>query len=359
VVEARPPGIDKACGEGLMPDALESLAELGVPISQSDGHTFHGIRFADSLYRVDARFPQGPGIGVRRPHLHTLLARRAEEAGTRVLWNSHLQLPVSAAAAPSAAEDMHTATVNGHPIRFRWLIGADGQASQVRRWAGLDRIRTQSLRYGFRTHYRVAPWSEFVEVHWARGGQLYVTPVAPDCVCIVYITRNARCDRTAILDQFPEVARQLCRASPEPEPVSQQRGAVSATCKLRSVANDFVALIGDASGSADAITGEGLAMSFRQAQALADSIASGSLAPYRRAHPRIARLPHSMSALMLTLDRWAPLQVRAIRALATNPAVFQDLLSAHVGELSLPSVLLQRAPRFGWTLLHNEVSAWA
>jgi 2-polyprenyl-6-methoxyphenol hydroxylase-like FAD-dependent oxidoreductase len=361
VVEARTPGIDKACGEGLMPDALQSLAELGVPISEADGHPFRGIRFADPLHRVDARFPQGFGIGVRRTRLHTLLAHRAEQTGVRVLWNSHIHLPLYTAGITPRPEatDLHAAMVNGRPIRFRWLIGADGQASQIRRWAGLDRVRTQSLRYGFRTHYRVAPWSEFVEVHWARGGQLYVTPVAPNCLCIVYITRDPRCDRTAIIEQFPEVARRLCRASPEPEPVSQQRGAVSATCKLRSVANQFVALIGDASGSADAITGEGLAMSFRQAHALADSIASGSLVPYRRAHPRIARLPHAMSTLMLTLDHWPAIAAPALRSLAVNPAIFQDLLSAHVGERSLPGVLLRRAPRFGWTLLRNEVGAWA
>jgi flavin-dependent dehydrogenase len=356
VVEARAPGIDKACGEGLMPGALASLASMGVPISETDGHPFRGIRFEDSLHRVDARFPNGAGVGVRRTRLHSLLSRRAEESGAHVLWNSHIQLPPGLGSETGAAGP-HSATVNGQSIRFRWLIGADGQASQVRRWARLDRVRRQSLRYGFRTHHRIAPWSEFVEVHWARGGQLYVTPVAPDCVCIVYITRNPRCDRATVLDQFPQVAWRLRHT--EPEIVSQQRGAVSATCRLRSVANDFVALIGDASGSADAITGEGLALSFRQAQALADSISSGSLAPYRTAHERIGRLPHAMGALMLTLDHSPAFQARAMCALSANPACFQDLLSAHLGERSLASVLLRRAPRFGWSLLRNEVVAWA
>ena len=358
VVEARPASIDKACGEGLMPDSRETLAQLGISLTESDGHPFRGIRFANSVHRVDACFPRGAGIGVRRPHLHALLATRAEQSGARILWNSRIQLP--AAESDSNLNSPHgtlrSALVNGQPMRFRWLIGADGQASSVRRWAGLDRARIRSLRFGFRTHYRVAPAAislEFVEVHWAPGGQLYITPVAPDCVCVVYITRDPRCDRTNILADFPEVAARLAGA----ETVSTQRGAVTASCKLRNVATDFVALLGDASGSADAITGEGLAISFRQALALAESIHSGSLEPYRRSHRQIGKLPLAMGELMLTLDRWPALQVRAIRALASTPIFFQELLHAHMGEKNLASVLLRRAPRFGWSLLTKGAPA--
>jgi 2-polyprenyl-6-methoxyphenol hydroxylase-like FAD-dependent oxidoreductase len=350
VVEACPAGIDKACGEGLMPDSRDTLARLGISLAAADGHPFHGIRFANSAHRVDACFPSGTGIGVRRPHLHALLTARAEQTGARILWNSRVQLP---AGTPAPIGAYRSALVNGQPLRFRWLIGADGQSSTVRRWAGLDSARMRSVRFGFRTHYRVAPWSKFVEVHWARGGQLYITPVAPDCVCVVYITRNPRCARTNILASFPEVAGRLAGA----ETASVQRGAVTASCKLRNVATDFVALLGDASGSADAVTGEGLAISFRQALALADSIHAGSLQPYRRAHRQIGKLPLAMGELMLTLDRWPALQVRAFRAFAATPIFFQDLLHAHMGEKNLVSVLLRRAPRFGWSFLTKGAPA--
>ena len=354
VVEARPAGFDKACGEGLMPDSRDTLAQLGVSLTQDNGHPFHGIRFANAAHHVDACFPSGTGIGVRRPHLQALLTARAEQTGARILWNSRVQLTTSAT---GQTAPRNTALVNGQPWRFRWLIGADGQSSSVRRWAGLGRARRRSVRFGFRTHYRVAPWSEFVEVHWALGGQLYITPVAPDCVCVVYITRNPRAlradARADILTDFPKVAARLAGA----EIVSQQRGAITASCKLRNVAADFVALIGDASGSADAITGEGLAISFRQALALADSIHSGSLAPYRRAHRQIGKLPFAMGELMLTLDRWPSLQVGAMRAFAATPIFFQDLLHAHMGEKNLASVLIRRTPRFGWNLLTQGARA--
>jgi menaquinone-9 beta-reductase len=350
VVEALSPAIDKACGEGLAPDSRESLARLGVRLDETDGHCFRGIRFENVHHRVDAEFASGLGIGVRRPRLHTRLAARAEEAGVHLLWNSRVQLPARESRSRS---DGHAVTIDGRRVRCRWLVGADGQASSIRRWAGLDRARKQSLRFGIRAHYRVAPWSDYVEVHWGRHGQLYVTPVAGDCVCVAYVARDPRPDRAGFLGEFPGIARRLQGAGI----VSRQRGGASATRKLYRVAYDSVALIGDASGSSDCITGEGLAVSFRQAMALAESIHSGSLAPYRRAHRRIGRLPHAMGALMLTLDRWPGLQSRAIPALASNPILFRELLSAHTGDRSLASVLLRRAPRFGWSLLAGGVQA--
>jgi flavin-dependent dehydrogenase len=352
VVEARPSAIDKACGEGLMPDSRETLAQLGVMLADSDGYLFRGIRFANPMHTVDAHFPNGAGIGVRRPRLHALLTERAQQAGARLLFSTRVQLP-EAEHSTRDAGGYQTATVGGQPIRFRYLIGADGQASSVRKWAGLDDAKKSSLRFGFRTHYRVAPWSDYVEIHWGAHGQLYITPVAPDCVCVIYITRDPHFDRANILAGFPEIAPRLAGA----EIASQQRGAVSATRKLRRVATQSVALIGDASGSADAITGEGLAISFRQALALAESIAGGSLQPYNRAHRQIGKLPHAMGALMLTLDRWPAFQVRALRALAHTPAVFRELLQAHMGQRMLASVLLRRGAAFGWKLITPGASA--
>ena len=46
VDRARPP-IDKACGEGLMPDGLALLCELGVELDAERQHPFHGIRYLD------------------------------------------------------------------------------------------------------------------------------------------------------------------------------------------------------------------------------------------------------------------------------------------------------------------------
>ena len=339
VVDALEPPIDKGCGEGLMPDALDSLKALGIEISEEDGYPLQGIRFANSRHRVEARFPNGTGFGVRRTHLHQKMCDHARDVGVKLSWRSHATLLKGG-----------KLLIDGEEVRHRWLIGADGTSSQVRRWAGLDRDKAFSQRFGFRRHYEAAPWSEYVEIHWGSTGQIYITPVAPNRVCVVLITRNRKVDRDNFFEGFPEIAQRLKGAPME----TMQRGAVSVTRKLKRVANETVALIGDASGSADSITGEGLALSFRQAIALAASIERGGLAEYDRTHPSIGRLPQTMAKLMLSLDRWPSLERRSLGVLASDESLFQELLSVHMGIAKLPSFVVRRGPRLGWRLLSSD-----
>src|SRR6185312_4867275 len=56
LVDSEIPPIDKACGEGLMPDSLHAAAELGISIPLSAGHAFRGIRFQSSEYHVGGGF---------------------------------------------------------------------------------------------------------------------------------------------------------------------------------------------------------------------------------------------------------------------------------------------------------------
>ena len=58
VAEPRPTPIDKACGEGLMPGAVNALAGLGVTVA---GHPLRGIRYLDDRHRAEALFAPGPG----------------------------------------------------------------------------------------------------------------------------------------------------------------------------------------------------------------------------------------------------------------------------------------------------------
>ncbi len=336
VVEALEPAIDKGCAEGLMPDALASLRKLGLDITEEHGHRFRGIRFNNFAHRVHADFPNGIGIGVRRTKLHGLIAGRAREVGVPVLWNSRAKLL-----------DSRSALINGRKISFRYLVGADGQASGIRKWAGLGEVKRESVRFGFRRHYNIAPWSEYVEVHWGPPGQVYLTPVAADSVCVVFITRNPKLAQGDFLAAFPSVAAKL-QGIPT---MTQLRAGISANRKLRRVANRSVALIGDASGSPDAITGEGLAVSFRQAVSLANAIEHGDLELYARAHQKIGRLPHAMSWLLLSMDRWPQMQGRAIKTLSSHPDYFQQLLSVHVGAESLHRFAMRQGLRIGWGFL--------
>jgi flavin-dependent dehydrogenase len=128
-------------------------------------------------------------------------------------------------------------------------------------------------------------------------------------------------------------------------------GAITASQTLREVHGGSVALIGEAAGSVDAITGEGLSIAFHQAISLAGAMRGGDLTEYDRAHSRITRMPRRMAAMMLLMDdrRW--LRERAFRALAAEPGFFARMLAMHTGILSPVEFGLVPSLLFGWRLL--------
>src|SRR4029079_9234441 len=73
--------------------------------------------------------------------------------------------------------------------------------------------------------------------------------------------------------------------------------------RVRAVCRGNVALVGDAAGYFDAITGEGMAIAFHQAAALVAAIEHGDLSTYAKAHRRIHRLPDFITRLVLGLER--------------------------------------------------------
>ena len=112
-----------------------------------------------------------------------------------------------------------------------------------------------------------------------------------------------------------------------------------------------IALAGDASGSVDAVTGEGLSTAFRQAMALAEAMRGGSLAPYQSAHDEIMRRPLAMARLMLLMDRRPQLRHRVFRVLSSAPHLFEKLLAVHIGALSPLELGVRNAASFGWRLI--------
>ena len=336
VVDALRPPIDKACGEGLMPDAQRDLARLGIAVSRKDGAIFEGIAFLSERAQVAAPFAEGAGIGIRRLHLHSLLVDRANRLGVRLAWGSRVEL-----------NGGQPVLLDGGKCAYRYLIGADGQSSRVRSWSGLSRAGLFSQRFGSRRHFRVKPWSPMVEVHWGGLGQAYITPIAADEVCVATVARSASSRIEDVLRSLPLLKQRLEGAGA----VSQVRGALTTTRKQHRVTAANVALAGDASGSADAVTGEGLALAFRQGLLLAEAIDRDNLAVYEAGHAAIVRLPQIMAKVMLSMDRRPWLRDRVLAALAREPRLFGRMLAAHLGEKSLGSFLLHDGVRLGWRVL--------
>jgi 2-polyprenyl-6-methoxyphenol hydroxylase-like FAD-dependent oxidoreductase len=335
VADGAKPPIDKACGEGLMPGTMAALRALGVAISPSDGHALRGVCFKDATTSVEANFSDGGGFGIRRTVLHQKMVERAQECGITLLWNT-----------PVVGLSTDGANLGGRVMKARWIIGADGIHSRVRRWIGLDAKVGQEKRFAQRRHFRVRPWTDCMEIHWSRAAQAYVTPLGNHEICVSLISRDPSMRLEDAWLEFPELASRLSHA----EASSAERGAVTVTRRLRQVYSGNVALTGDASGSVDAITGEGLCLSFHQALELADALAKRSLANYQRAHRQLAKRPSTMGWLLLLLDRYPSLRARVFRGMAGEPGLFARLLEAHLGETS-PRFLAAISLRLGWQFL--------
>jgi hypothetical protein len=62
---------------------------------------------------------------------------------------------------------------------------------------------------GFRRHYQIASWSDYVEVHWCDFGQVYVTPVSENEICVNTLTRHRGLNFDIIIDSLPHLVSKL------------------------------------------------------------------------------------------------------------------------------------------------------
>jgi menaquinone-9 beta-reductase len=333
VADGAEPLIDKPCGEGLMPGTQTALAELGVEVGCAHGHRFKGVSFLEDGTQVTADFPDGQGIGIRRTLLHELLINESEKCGVNLLWKTAVM-----------GIDQKGVRLNRGAVKASWIIGADGAHSRVRQWANLDDTLLYTRRFACRRHFRMRPWTEYLQIYWGSATQAYVTPVSDEEVCIVTMGESPRAaDFDRVLETLPQLEERLVGV----RRTSRERGAVTAMHKLVRVWRGNVALVGDASGGVDAVTGEGLRLAFRQANALAESLAARDLNAYGQFHPRLLRRPLQMGAIMLLLGRHNRLRSRMFRILGYRPELFARLLAAHVGHTPIREAVSAGA-RLGW-----------
>jgi flavin-dependent dehydrogenase len=351
VLEARSAPLDKACGEGLLPEGVALLRRAGVAL-EGAGAPFAGIRWCDDRSTVLGRFADAPGLGVRRTELHGRLLARAAAVGVDVRFGVRVR---GLARAPAG---FGVRTSDG-PYEPRWLLAADGLDSPLRRAARLEGAPATRRRLAVRRHFLVeedtaragcdSAARRFVEVWWGEGVEAYLTPVGGGTIGVALLWHERGVQRSgggkrfdslldSLLERFPELRSRLAAA----KVASRDRGAGPLRRRARAVYRDNLALVGDAAGYVDAITGEGLSLGFHQAAALAEALAGADLRSYARAVRSLRRVPDALTELCLLLSRRPALRTRTLAALAREPRLFDRLLALHVREAEAAAPLAAR-----------------
>lgn len=311
VREPRSGVVDKACGEGLMPGVVDRLAGLGV---RPEGHAISGIRYLDGTRTAEAPFRRSLGLGVRRTTLHAALLEQVERAG----------IPVAGPAVASVVDRGDHLLVDGEPTRH--LVAADGLHSTVRRLVGLEAPAPRLRRFGQRAHLDLAPWTTYVEVHWARCGEAYVTPVAVDRVGVAVLSAERR-PFADLVGEFPVLAERL-----RGRPLGKVRGAGPLRQRARARVSGRVLLVGDAAGYVDALTGDGIAVGLAQAEAAVAAVAAGRPERYEAVARRLGRRHDALTLGLLQATRLPPVRRHLVGAARRLPAVF----GAAVDQLARP-----------------------
>jgi 2-polyprenyl-6-methoxyphenol hydroxylase-like FAD-dependent oxidoreductase len=335
LLERQPLPHDKACGEGVMRSGLGVLERLGVlqRLPGADAGAIRGVRYVqEDGSALEGPLPGSGGLGIRRTALSSALLEAARAAGVDVRDRTALR-------SHRRTEEAMVLETDGGPLSARVLVAADGLHSALRRAEGLDVPARDGRRFGLRQHFAVAPWTDRVEVYLSPGAEAYVTPCGPSRVGVAFLwsdgQRAGAPTVAAFLSGFPLLAHRLAGAEPDSEP----RGAGPFLQRARRRVAPRLALLGDAAGYVDAITGEGMSVALVCAEALAaclpEVVRRGgdvrAFEPYEVTARREFRKYAWTAGAVLALARRPRLRRGVVASLAQRPAAFRWLLARTVG----------------------------
>src|SRR5690242_5067293 len=151
---------EKVCGDGLTPRAVKALVGMGIKVGEQDGWVRNkGLRVIGAGLRLEMPWPElssYPGYGlVRTRHdMDEALARRAEQAGARLLEGVTVTGPVrhertgritGVVARPEGGDERRYAA--------RVVVAADGNSSRLSVAMGLRKRDDRPLGVAVRTYY--------------------------------------------------------------------------------------------------------------------------------------------------------------------------------------------------------------
>lgn len=330
----------KPCGEYLNPGAVDALERLGTldAVAQA-GVSLSGMCVAGpDGAAVWAAFPAGRGLLVCRERLDHLLLLEAVRAGAHMMEECRVD-----AVTPGRAP-LVSARHRGRTLRLatRLVIGADGLRSIVAR-------RNGPLPPADGAHYTVGAHFENIQattprgdLHlgpgWYAGAALYGGGAGNVVVAVPReeFRRNGG-DAETVFDRGCAALPGLWRMMAGARRLTPFVSVGPLGYGTRRATDDGVLLVGDAAGTIDPMTGEGICVALRSAELAAQTahavLAQGdavraSLAPYDVARAAAFRNTWRRSRLLQRVIRHPRLAGLLLRRLADRPGLASRLLGA-------------------------------
>ena len=303
----------KPCGECINPGGvavLERLGVLGAVLRTEPARISRWKMTTGSAVTATGRYAPTAthALGMQRSAVDEALVCEAVRRGARLVESMKVH---GLRVAPSGERLRVTVeAVNGQGRRVAWkarmVVGADGLRSVVARRLGLvrrrPRVRKVSLTCRLRGTGPPRSDGRLFLTEWGTVGLAPVHASEPlwNGTVVVYVDRGARDLVTDPLGWFLAALRQapFWWDGDGPEVVGGPWTSGPFDWTLRDTVSDRVLLVGDAAGSFDPLTGQGMFQAFRSAELAAPVIAravrhgrsnAADLADYQRALSRLLR----------------------------------------------------------------------
>lgn len=289
---------DKLCGGFVSSESLDVLQSLGLQTCPPRGGA--------AITRLAITTPRGRSVGIRLPggavswgvtrrDLDLRLLEAAAAAGADVVTGVEVtglipgEGPGTGRGTPPAGVRARTLPGTGRDastrdleIRGRLLVAADGRKSRLSRLLDAGHRRPAaappSKRFGFQALFEAPAMAEStVEIHFFRGGYLGLQPVGPGVAnaCGILDPMKAGAFPPALDDLLAEIRRR--------SPAVAERLARARRCSGWKTSGglvfgpavpqrDGIFFAGDAAGTIEPFTGEGIAMALTGASVLADCL---------------------------------------------------------------------------------------
>ncbi len=285
IVERKTFPRDKTCGDGLTPRAVHQLEQMGLAEPLAAFHRHDGLRVTGMGREMELQWPSHSvypqhGYVVRRRELDQMVAENAQRAGARLLLGHEAISPIVERGFVRGATVSVIGTATTRDIHARYVVVADGANSRFGRAVGTFRTpewpRGAAIRSYWKTPRHNEPLIESaLDVKDRNGhsmpGYGWIFPVGDGTVNIgvgvLSTFRDFKSVNTSrLLDAYAHQVAERWEIDPTAPEHAPVRGRIPMGGSVGPNAGPSFLVVGDAAGSANPFSGEGIDYAYETAR---------------------------------------------------------------------------------------------